>query len=176
MSVSSETESFFSLYSLPDEFLSEEECFAKLKTCVQQAGNWALETFKARYHLESMLSSWDSTCSSLDSQEIVNLQTGATNAAYQARMQYETTIFIMNNLFEHGVSVINQSLKNRITITNFGFSIQMQPDLLTSFTRVWRSSTRAQKEAKKAMCATVDLLKIIEEFETEDSDAEYIPR
>jgi hypothetical protein len=75
MSESSETESFFSLYSLPDKFLSEEECFTKLKTCVQQAANWALETFEARYQLESMLSSWDSMCLSLDSQEIVNLQT-----------------------------------------------------------------------------------------------------
>ena len=49
----------------------------------------------------------------------------------------------------------------------------MQADLLTSFTRVWRSSTRAQKEAKRTMSATVDLLKIIEEFETEDSDVDY---
>jgi len=99
MSESSETESFFSLYSLPDKFLSEEECFTKLKTCVQQAANWALETF---------VGSWDSNCSSLDSQEIVNLQSGATSAAYKAPIQYETTICIMNNLFEHGVSVIHQ--------------------------------------------------------------------
>ena len=43
----------------------------------------------------------------------------------------------------------------------------MTPELLNSFSAVWKSSTRAQKEATRTMSATVDLLTILNEFSNE---------
>ena len=42
----------------------------------------------------------------------------------------------------------------------------MSPELLNLISRVWRSTTRAQKEARRAMCATVNLLQMIESYNT----------
>ena len=50
----------------------------------------------------------------------------------------------------------------------------MTPELLNSFSAVWKSSTRAQKEATRTMSATVDLLTILNEFSTDVSEIDSI--
>ena len=105
MSGSSGNDIFDTVFSLHESWLTEEECLSQLYKCVKDAGHWALETLKSRIRQEDRIKTWESTTLSLIEEDVYEVQSEATNSAYQARIQFEKTISLFQNLFEHRVDV-----------------------------------------------------------------------